>query len=520
MSKDYKIDSEENSEYMYNIINKILTEIGPRGSCSKEEEECAELLVDELNQYCDKVEKESFETFPQLSVHAWIPRSAFFIILSTLIFISFYNLSSLIVSAIGTALLVFNVFLVYKHYLNAEMWGAKILFCKPKPSQNVIGIFKPKNEVKKRVIFGSHIDSALRFNIAHFFREAYIYFIFGAILSIFTFLILSVVQLIYSISGFFITGLSTVGAAIILNWIIICLIPGATIFILIIEIISASLGKEKREKILYGSISQVTRNNLILMGIIIAYLIIINILLFNTIFSNPNLWKTWTLLVFNSIHFLVGMLFFTTNKVVPGALDNLSALAINCAIAKILKNWKENHPDLYPKNTEVILANFGCEEVGSKGSFAYAEKHSDEFKKIDTSAIALDTIGDPELINIFTEEGSTRVKYDEDVYNLLAECAEDLGLNYKVGSQPLVSGGTDGSGLVKGGLTKTSAFVGLRYSDYLYYYHTDRDDITIINKEKRPCEENGTSWKDRNYRCAFENGLKLCLKYIEKKDKE
>jgi hypothetical protein len=523
--KDYKIDSDENSDYMFNFIDTILTEFGPRGSCSKEEKECSEFLKDEFDNYCDSVEIEEFKTYPTLTVHDWIPRSAFFILISCTFFLIFYfiNINSngtlLIGALIATGLLIFNLFLVYKHYLNAEMWGAKILLAKPKPSQNVIGIIQPTGEVKKRVIIGSHYDSARRFNIAQYFREAYIYFIFGAILSLFTFLILFITQSIFSIIGLINPTITTASIATVLNWVVLILLPGSTILIFLLEIISVSLG-EKREKILYGSISKLSRNNIILMSGIIAYQIIISILLYNFIFFNPNLAKTLTLLFANSIQFLIGMTLFTTDKIVPGALDNLSAVAVNGCIAKILKEWKDNYPDLFPKNTEVILANFGCEEVGSKGSKAYAEKHATEFKKIDTSAITPDTIGDPELINIFTEEGSTRVKFHEDVYNLMAECAEELNLGYHVGPQPLVSGGTDGSGLVKGGLDKTSAFVGLRYSDYLYYYHTDRDDITLINKERRPCEENGEDYKNRNYRCAMENAVKLCLLYIQKKDKE
>ena len=102
----------------------------------------------------------------------------------------------------------------------------------------------------------------------------------------------------------------------------------------------------------------------------------------------------------------------------------------------------------------------------------------------------------------------------------MCECAEELGLNYHLAAQPWVSGGTDGSGLVKQGLKKTAAFVGLRYSDYLYYYHTDRDSLDIVNKERRPCDDHGTNWSNRNIRCAMENALKLCVRYIQKKDEE
>ncbi len=519
--EEYVIGSQENSDYMYNIIKDVLEQIGPRGSCTEEEKKSAEFFSKELSSFCDSVYTERFETYPQLSVHSWIPRSAFFISLSVLLFVIFYNLSSLIISLISTLLLFFNLFLVYKHYLRSEMWGAKIFFFyKKKQSQNVIGIIKPKEEIKKRVIFASHLDSAQRFNIAQYFREGYIYIIVGTILSIFFFLIIYLVQLVYSILEIFLGGINTEGISIILNWIILIFLPGCTIFIFLLEIISVSVNKKVREKILYGAISDLTRNNVILMISVIIYQLVINLVLFKFLFTNPTLVKTIGLLFLNSIQFLIGMTYFSSKKAVPGALDNLSACAIVACIGKILNDWREKYPNLYPKNTEVILAMFGCEEVGVKGAEAFAEKYSNEYNKIDTSCIALDTIGDPELLNIFTREGSTGIDFHPDVYNLLARCAKENDVNYRISVQPWVSGGTDGSGLVKKGLKKTAAFVGLKYSDYLYYYHTDRDNLNLINKERRPCNDYGTKWNNRNVRCALENALKICLCYIQKKDLE
>ena len=519
--KDYKIDSKENSDYMYNIIEKILKVAPRRGSCTKGEKKGANFLAKELKSFCNSVDVEKFGTYPRLSVYHWIPRSALLISISTLLFVIFYSLNPLVISIISTSILIFNLFLVYKHYLCAEIWFPKFFFLhKKKSSQNIIGTIKPTGEIKKRLVFGAHIDSAQRFNIAHYFREAYIYFILGAILSIFTFLIVSITQLFFSVLSLFIVGLNTVMIATILNWIIIVLIPGSAIGILLLEIISVSLDKKNRDKILFGAISKLTRNNLILMILIITYLITINIILFIPAFTNPTLLKTIGLLFFNNIHFLIGMGLFASNKAVPGAADNLTVCAVISCIGKVLNNYKNSYPDLYPKNTEVILAMFGCEEVGSKGSLAFAQKHYKEYNKIDTSCIAMDTLGDSELINIFSNEGSTRVKYHPEVYNLLDECSNELNINHNIGAQPWISGGTDGSGLVKGGLTKTAAFVGLKYSDYLYYYHTDRDNLDLVNKKRRPCNDHGTSWKDRNYRCAMENAVKICIRYIRKKDSE
>ncbi|MHA1251394.1 MAG: hypothetical protein ACTSRP_15495 [Candidatus Helarchaeota archaeon] len=119
---DYKVDSKENSDYMYNIIAQILTEIGPRGSCTPEEHKGAQFFSKELEKFCDEVKVDMFETYPQLSIISWIPRSVYFILLSVLLFTIFYQINVMIISLICVCILFFNLFLVYKQYLKIELW--------------------------------------------------------------------------------------------------------------------------------------------------------------------------------------------------------------------------------------------------------------------------------------------------------------------------------------------------------------------------------------------------------------
>ena len=84
---------------------------------------------------------------------------------------------------------------------------------------------------------------------------------------------------------------------------------------------------------------------------------------------------------------------------------------------------------------------------------------------------------------------------------------------------PGIAGGTDAAGFVRGGL-KSSSLIGLDYKDYLSYYHTDRDNISLLNKERKPWQDGGNSWKNRNIRGAMEMALQICIKYLELKDKE
>ena len=61
---EYQIDSDENSDYMYRIVERILTEIGSRAPCSEAERKAARLIEDELGRYCDEVRIEEFTCYP------------------------------------------------------------------------------------------------------------------------------------------------------------------------------------------------------------------------------------------------------------------------------------------------------------------------------------------------------------------------------------------------------------------------------------------------------------------------
>jgi Zn-dependent M28 family amino/carboxypeptidase len=188
-------------------------------------------------------------------------------------------------------------------------------------------------------------------------------------------------------------------------------------------------------------------------------------------------------------------------------------------LAKILKEWKEKYPNLYPQNTEVIIAIVGCEEVGLRGAEAFANKHAKEYNNIDTTCVNIDSLTESRWQTILKREDTTRTDLSPEVYNLLAECCKDLGIKHQIIKLSAFGGGTDAVGLIRGGL-KAASLMGMSIQDYLYYYHTSRDDLNLLNKERRPCDDIGDSWKNRNVRCAMENALKICLKYLEKIDKK
>ncbi|HMF29929.1 MAG TPA: M28 family peptidase, partial [Candidatus Lokiarchaeia archaeon] len=173
----------------------------------------------------------------------------------------------------------------------------------------------------------------------------------------------------------------------------------------------------------------------------------------------------------------------------------------------------------YPQNTEVLIAIVGCEEVGLRGSQAFATRHAAEFNTIDTTCVNFESVSDAKRVTIFNEEKTTGTKLSPEVFNLLDQCAAELGIRHVLDHMPGVAGGSDAAGMVRGGL-KASTLCGLKYKDYLAYYHTDRDNLDRLNKERRPWADHGKTWDTQNVLGAMEQSLCVGVRYLEKKDAE
>src|SRR5271157_166021 len=199
-SGDYRVDSDENAEYMYNIIARIVNEVGPRAACSENERKAAALVQEELNQYCDETRQEEFTCYPRAFL-GWIRIDIILLVVSVGSFL-LTSFQGILFPAISTALVLFAGLIMYKQFSRYEEWPPKFLPYKLGHSQNVIGTFKPTSgEVKKRVIFSGHIDSAFRFNLIHYTKAGYAYFFLGGVIVLATTLLAYLVQLFLSIGN-------------------------------------------------------------------------------------------------------------------------------------------------------------------------------------------------------------------------------------------------------------------------------------------------------------------------------
>ena len=157
--KNYVSDRRMYANYVARNIKKVCKEIGPRPSGSEKELEAQEWLANDLRTSCDEVRTEEFKLAPAAFM-AWVQVAVFAGVAgAALIFASHFVPSlALVFTAVATALLVIAIFCIITEFLFYMETIDK--FMPKKTSHNIIAVRKPSGEVKRRIIFSGHADSA------------------------------------------------------------------------------------------------------------------------------------------------------------------------------------------------------------------------------------------------------------------------------------------------------------------------------------------------------------------------
>ncbi len=154
-------DIDSNFQYIYNFVETICKQCGPRHSCSEAEKNANLWISEELNKYCDETFIDEFETHPNLYPQGLIKVAGVFIAIS-FIFMPFQ-----FPLPIFSAIFVFlGLFVLYTELFMMKEW-IKFLF-KKGTSSNVFGIIKPTGDIKFRMVFEGHTDSAKEMRIASY----------------------------------------------------------------------------------------------------------------------------------------------------------------------------------------------------------------------------------------------------------------------------------------------------------------------------------------------------------------
>jgi len=510
LSDDYVIDSDENSDYMYDVIDKIIRVSDSRAPGSEGERKAAEWTQDELKKFCELTRIEEFNLRPGAFL-GFFPVIILIFALSFVLFL-FTPLNKVLFSSICIGCEVSIIIIIYQHFFKYNPILAPLF--KEKRSQNVIGIIKPTGEIKNRVIFSGHIDSALRFNLIEYSEHGYAYFLitgFGALIAFFIIYLFQFINGLIGDEPILIVNLKTIvntSPDLFTTFRLIMLLILPAIFAIFFLVVG------KNTDIFWRALRSIGKLSAAIIIGITAYCYIIDLIFFVILGLEINLVNVTIVLGLNWTPSFLALFFFTSKKGVPGAIDNLSGVAISLCIAKILNDWKKQNHTAFPKNTEVQIIAFGSEEAGLVGAYEFSKTHSSEYNKINTMCVNMDSIMNSKVLNFYTREDTTRTDLDKEIANDLANIAKEQNINYLVTTMPSFGGGTDAAGLAMGGL-RASSIECIPREDYMYFYHTTRDNMKIINKKRRACNDHGTKWNNRNVRCAFENALKVCIGYLK-----
>jgi hypothetical protein len=145
--------------------------------------------------------------------------------------------------------------------------------------------------------------------------------------------------------------------------------------------------------------------------------------------------------------------FLTVWTPVPGAMDNLSGVAVISALGKAAAQGGEAGERLL-EGSELILLATSSEEAGLRGSRRFVQRHAGRLERIPTYDINLDGIGDPQHLAFIDRELWLGVRHDEDLASLGMACAEAEGLEAKRITLPM--GGTDAASFTQAKLPATT----------------------------------------------------------------
>jgi aminopeptidase YwaD len=211
----------------------------------------------------------------------------------------------------------------------------------------------------------------------------------------------------------------------------------------------------------------------------------------------------WVALVFIVLGiFVIPFLFFTTSQVVPGAGDNMIAVAIAAEIGSLFGGAKKSGKTAL-KHTRLILASFDAEEAGLRGAQAYVKQHKDELLKTKTYVLNIDTLYRLSSLNFFAYDLNATVKLSKQMAEECAGIAQALGYKAALSGMAPGGGSTDAAAFGEAGIEATNlsamSHVGME-REKVWVYHTAEDTSKHIEPE------------------VVEAALKIIREYILRKD--
>ena len=174
-------------------------------------------------------------------------------------------------------------------------------------------------------------------------------------------------------------------------------------------------------------------------------------------------------------YFLTQYLSYDKKIAAPGAMDNLSGVAMSIEVIKHFQNSE----DEIAKDAKFIVLGTGAEESGLIGAMAFAKAHKDDKELVtdNTYAINLDSFRDMEHFNVVKKDTLQFIPFDKELIELSKQAIENCNLQSHIIENPV--GGSDSTAFAKAGIkTITLNAQDPRPTDY---YHTTNDGMNNLN---------------------------------------
>ncbi len=184
----------------------------------------------------------------------------------------------------------------------------------------------------------------------------------------------------------------------------------------------------------------------------------------------------------------VGLYFVFTKfslcgEAVPGAGDNLIASAMLVELARLFAD-PSNPGRSRLADIRLVFASFDAEELGLRGSRAFARTHQAELKALPAMALNIDSIYNVADLQFMLTDLNDHVRLDRSLAEDLQQVAAGLGYSARLTRMLFGGGATDATELAKVGVRATTMIAmptGLIRDELVY--HTMQDTVEAVKPE-------------------------------------
>ena len=188
----------------------------------------------------------------------------------------------------------------------------------------------------------------------------------------------------------------------------------------------------------------------------------------------------WTMLVvpllYPGFYFLFRYLVYDKAVASPGAMDDLSGIAVTLGLAKIYRAQRKKRP----RNIRILLVAFGAEEAGLRGSRAFIRQHRNDLLSGNVWVLNVDGVADKDEFLCIEGEAWQMVRYDREYVKMVESLMKEMGLRYT--RWIMDAGGTDGAEFAKAGITRAITVVAQDRTPRSNY-HTCYDTLERLDPE-------------------------------------